>query len=184
LGKPGRINLCSRGLHASYILITIMKSMESFMLLANQKALLPGLAKAIALAGISSLLLACGGGGGGGSADPKPAPKSSVGSSVAISSASSSSQAAQAMIKVNQIGFLPESSKLALVPEGSATQFKVIQAGTDIEIFSGELSAAARWEPANESVKLADFSSVKAPGDYRIRVEGFPDSHPFTIADD
>jgi endoglucanase len=158
--------------------------MESFMLLANQKALLPGLAKAIALTGISSLLLACGGGGGGGSADPKPAPKSSVGSSVAISSASSSSQAAQAMIKVNQIGFLPESSKLALVPEGSATQFKVIQAGTDIEIFSGELSAAARWEPANESVKLADFSSVKAPGDYRIRVEGFPDSHPFTIADD
>lgn len=153
-----------------------------------QRTLVLAMGKVLAMAGLSSILIACGGGGGGGSSSPGPAsvPKSSAASSMVISSASSSSQAAQtgSLIKVNQIGFLPESAKLALIPDGAATQFKVIQVGSDTEVFSGELTAAARWEPANESVKLADFSSVKAPGDYKIRVEGLPDSYPFTIADD
>ncbi len=153
-----------------------------------QRTLVLAMGKVVAMAGLSSFLIACGGGGGGGGSSPGPAsvPKSSAASSVVISSASSSSQAAQtgSLIKVNQIGFLPESAKLALIPDGAATQFKVIQAGSDTEVFSGELTAAARWEPANESVKLADFSSVKAPGDYKIRVEGLPDSYTFTIAND
>nr|ABB51609.1 endo-1,4-beta-D-glucanase [uncultured bacterium] len=160
------------------------------MLITNKKIMLPGLGKALALAGVSSLLLACGGGGGsnsGSTPGSKSAASSKAVSSVVVSSAgvssAASSSAAPKLIKVNQLGFLPDSTKLSLVPDVPAPRFQVIQVDTDQEVLSGDLTAATRWEPASDSVKLADFSSLNAPGDYLIRVEGLPDSHPFTIAE-
>lgn len=119
----------------------------------------------IALAGT---LAACGSGGS------NPAGAGSVTSSVGTASG---------LIKLNQLGFLPESAKLAVVPDIAVTGFKVVKAGTNIEVFSGYLGLGAVWDASGESVKLADFSSVKTPGDYQLRVEGLADSPIFTIAD-
>lgn len=60
----------------------------------------------------------------------------------------------------------------------------MVKAGTDIEVFRGILSAAATWAPAQESVKLADFSALLVPGTYQIKIDGVADSHRFTIASD
>ena len=145
------------------------------------------LVSALALVGLAGVMVGCGSGGGGSSGNSVASSvKSASSEPVAISSAAASSKAAVAMgnIKLNQLGFLPESAKWAVVPAGAATSFKVINVTTKVEVFSGTLSAAATWTASEESVKLADFSSVKTPGDYLVRVEGVNDSYPFTIAND
>ncbi|PUA26952.1 MAG: cellulase [Cellvibrio sp. 79] len=128
------------------------------------------LARIIAVVSLSSLLAACGNDG------------NSNGSSSVAGAANSS--ASSSLIKVNQLGFLPESSKLAVVPDVPATSFKLLKAGTAIEVFSGTLSAAKVWDASRESVKVADFSSVKTPGDYQLHVDGLANSHVFSIAPD
>jgi len=145
------------------------------------------LVSALALIGVSGLMLGCGSGGGGSSGNnAASSAKAASSTAVTISSAAASSTAAVVAgnIKLNQLGFLPESAKWAVVPAGSAASFKVINTATKAEVFSGTLSAAATWSASEENVKLADFSSVKTPGDYLVRVEGVNDSYSFTIAND
>ena len=144
------------------------------------------LASALALIGLSGLMFGCGSGGGGSKGTAASSAKVASSTAVTISSVAASSTAAVTAgnIKLNQLGFLPESAKWAVVPAGNATSFKVINTTTNAEVFSGNLSAAATWSASEESVKLADFSSVKTPGDYLVRVEGVNDSYRFTIATD
>jgi endoglucanase len=141
-------------------------------------------ASALALVGASGLMLACGSGGGSSGATASSVKAGSSTAVVAGSGAASSTAAVAGNIKLNQLGFLPESAKWAVVPAGSATSFKVINTSTNAEVLSGNLSAAATWSASEESVKLADFSSLKVPGDYLLRVEGVSDSYRFTIAND
>lgn len=84
-------------------------------------------------------------------------------------------------IKLNQLGFLPNAQKLAVVPAVAASQFQVLKAGTEELVLTGDLTAAADWEPALESVKLADFSSLTAVGDYELKVAGVDEVASFTI---
>jgi endoglucanase len=84
-------------------------------------------------------------------------------------------------IKVNQVGFLPASQKLAVVPAGSAASFAVVDAATGKPVLEGELGAGAAWDVSGETVRLADFSRLRAPGRYRIKVAGLADSAPFSI---
>jgi len=135
------------------------------------------LVSALAFVSMSGLMLGCGssGGNGGGSA---------VKSAAISSAAISTSTLAGDNIKLNQLGFLPESAKWAVVPAVAATSFSVINVTTNKEVFSGTLTAAAIWTASEESVKLADFSSIKTPGEYLIRVAGTNDSYRFSIARD
>ena len=139
----------------------------------------------LALVGVSSLLLGCGSNGTGGSSVKATSSTAVVASSILASSVAASSSATVAdKIKLNHLGFLPESAKWAVVPSVAATSFKVINTTTNTEVFSGTLSAAATWTASEESIKLADFSSVKTPGNYLLRVDGVSDSLPFVIASD
>ncbi len=98
------------------------------------------------------------------------------------SSSSSSEEPVTGTIKVNQLGLLPAAQKLAVVPDVPADSFIVVEAGTDTEVYTGSLSAAAEWDPANERVKIADFSALSDLGEYQIRVAGLDDSEPFSIS--
>jgi hypothetical protein len=84
-------------------------------------------------------------------------------------------------IKLNQVGFLPGSEKLAVVPGVEATGFTIVTAGTSEVVFEGTLTATAEWAPALELVKLADFTSLTAPGNYELNVAGVEQSASFTI---
>jgi endoglucanase len=105
-------------------------------------------------------------------------------SSASATTSSALSSSAVGNIKLNQLGFLPESAKWAVVPAVAAAQFVIIDAASGAEVYRSNLSAAATWDASEEIVKLADFSSVKIPGNYRVRVDGVNDSYPFAIADD
>jgi endoglucanase len=87
-------------------------------------------------------------------------------------------------IKLNQLGFLPGSYKLAVAPNVASHKFTVVKAGTDVEVMSGELGPAALWQPSGETVRQADFSGLVQPGRYQLRIAGLPDTAPFTIAAD
>ena len=91
---------------------------------------------------------------------------------------------ASASIKVNQIGFAPTASKMAVVPSTDADRFSLIPEGTNTPVYSGRLSASSQWEHSGENVKIADFSDFVRTGEYRVRVPGLADSHPFTIGTD
>jgi endoglucanase len=87
-------------------------------------------------------------------------------------------------IRLNQLGFLPNAKKIAVVPATDATNFSVIDSATKKVVFTATLSDAALWAPAEEKVKLADFSTLTIAGDYQVRVAGLTDSYAFTIAAD
>ncbi|MFZ5551258.1 MAG: glycoside hydrolase family 9 protein [Pseudomonadota bacterium] len=85
-------------------------------------------------------------------------------------------------IQVNQVGFAPAAAKWAAVPATPATGFTVVDTATGREAYRGTLGAAAAWEPAQESFRLADFSSLETPGTYQLRIDGVADSPAFVVA--
>ena len=84
-------------------------------------------------------------------------------------------------IKLNQVGYLPAAQKLAVVAGDAQSNFAVVDAASGQPVFEGALGAAATWDASGERVRLADFSSLRTPGSYRLRVAGLPDSAPFAI---
>ena len=84
-------------------------------------------------------------------------------------------------IKMNQLGFLPNAPKIAVIPNTEATEFDVINTANNSVAYSGILSDSQHWAPSDETVKQADFSALETQGTYKLRVEGKEDSHAFTI---
>jgi endoglucanase len=143
--------------------------------------------KYLSIVALSSILVACGSGGSK-SSTPPPSAISSAASSASSAPASSSSSAASstaavtALIKLNQIGYKPSAEKLAVIPAVAATTFTVTKTSDNSVVLTGNLSAAQTWAPAEESVKLADFSSLTAAGDYTLTVAGIEKAASFKIA--
>lgn len=85
-------------------------------------------------------------------------------------------------IVLNQIGFYPDASKLAVVilPAGSDS-FYVISRPAGDTAFSGKLGVAVASANSSLLVRLADFSGLNKEGTYNILVPGLPHSLPFTV---
>ena len=88
-----------------------------------------------------------------------------------------------ATITLNQVGYLPAAHKLADAPADAKDAFAVEDAASGKVVFSGKLGAAAEWKPAGQPVRIADFSTLRTPGHYRLRIDGLPPSDPFAIGD-
>ena len=86
-------------------------------------------------------------------------------------------------IKLNQVGYQINSPKVAVVPETKADDFSVLNAKTNDVVFKGKLSAEKTWSYSGETVTRADFSALKTPGLFMIKVEGLPASYPFVIGE-
>ena len=98
--------------------------------------------------------------------------------------AASAAAAAAPPVRVNQVGFLPMSAKLAVVNDAAADRFDIVHAHTGKAVFGGRLSQPSLWQPSAETVRLADFSAVTAPGEYQLRIGGTVLSDRFTISAD
>ena len=84
-------------------------------------------------------------------------------------------------IRLNQIGFQKDAAKIAVVVNSTATQWELIDSATSNIVTSGTLIAGGTWTSSNEITKLADFSSTRTPGTYRIRIPGLGQSYGFRI---
>ncbi|WP_144409332.1 glycoside hydrolase family 9 protein [Pseudoxanthomonas suwonensis] len=89
--------------------------------------------------------------------------------------------AAAGQIRINQLGFLPGSRKLAVVESDRSREFEVVREGDGQVVLHGETGAPASWEPAARDAAIADLGALEAPGRYRIRIEGMPPSDPFPV---
>ena len=84
------------------------------------------------------------------------------------------------LIRLNTVGFLPDMPKQATIA-GVSTNFQLIRVRDGAAVFSGIVSGP-KWNPATaENLFTADFSSVREPGVFTLRVAGVGASAPFAI---
>jgi endoglucanase len=87
-------------------------------------------------------------------------------------------------IRVNQLGFLPGATKLAVVETDTARVFTVVDARNGRAVLHGELQPATKWPPADRTAAIADVSALSKAGHYRIEVDGLPPSDVFLVSTD
>jgi endoglucanase len=90
-----------------------------------------------------------------------------------------------AAIKVDQVGYLSESDKIALYASANpASTFAVKRADTGEEVLTGTFGPSALDRDTGDHVQQADFSRLTKPGTYYVDVPGVGRSWRFTIAPD
>jgi endoglucanase len=84
-------------------------------------------------------------------------------------------------IRLNQLGFYPLAPKTAVIVGSLRDSFRVVTADRRDTIFTSPLRRPETPAATAETVRVADFSSVRAPGRYVISVPGLGYSHTFEI---
>jgi endoglucanase len=87
-------------------------------------------------------------------------------------------------IRVNQVGYLPNSIKMAAITNSMADSFRVMTGNVDSLVFQGQLLPSAYYTSSGENVKIADFTLLKSSGRYVIVVNDLGKSLPFSIQED
>jgi len=88
-------------------------------------------------------------------------------------------------IKVDQVGYLPNSPKLAMVVSQTlAKDFTVRRSRNDSVAFHGRLGEPANERDSGDIVQEADFSKLSKPGKYYLEVPGVGRSWDFAIGPD
>ncbi len=89
----------------------------------------------------------------------------------------------QKPIKVNQIGFYPDSPKIAIIPGSDEGEFYIIDAITDEVVYTGEVKNTSVWIHSGETVMIADFTDFTTPGKYYVLHPTVGISYNFKIED-
>jgi endoglucanase len=86
-------------------------------------------------------------------------------------------------IRVNQIGYLPGRPKVASVSV-PAHSFRVRSMVTNAVVLQAGLSAPHADAASGDTIRQADFSALKAPGQYRIELDTGAQGDPFRVGHD
>ncbi|MCF0221498.1 MAG: glycoside hydrolase family 9 protein [Fibrobacter sp.] len=89
---------------------------------------------------------------------------------LAVAAIASASSAFAATAYINQIGYRSNDAKEFTLAEGNGTVEIVDAAGQTV--LTATPKAASSWDAYNQSVSLVDFSDLKTPGTYSIKVGG------------
>jgi endoglucanase len=92
--------------------------------------------------------------------------------------------ATAAAIKLDQAGYLPAETKLAMVTGGGDAGFVVRRAGASAVAVRGRLGPAVTDADSGDVVRVADFSALRETGDYVLAVDGVGESPAFRVAED
>jgi len=85
-------------------------------------------------------------------------------------------------IKLDQVGYLPAAAKIAVVAAAKpASIFFVRRSAGGAAVFHGTLGAPRADADSGDTVQLADFSALRAGGDYYLDVPGVGRSWNFSI---
>ena len=71
------------------------------------------------------------------------------------------------------MGDLPGAKQLAVLPGSNSDSFSIIDTRTGKMVLEGKQGSEAVWTPSGERVRVADFSTITAPGEYLV--EGYID---------
>ncbi|HUM87920.1 MAG TPA: glycoside hydrolase family 9 protein [Prolixibacteraceae bacterium] len=86
-------------------------------------------------------------------------------------------------IRLNQLGFLPNSVKMAAVVNAKTDSFKVMNSDLTDIVFEGELLPSMYYSASDENVRLADFTLMTEAGNYVLVVDGLGKSVPFEVSE-
>src|SRR5262245_13452933 len=85
-------------------------------------------------------------------------------------------------IKLDQVGYLPQSRKLALVVANqTASEFLLRKLDDKSIVFRSRLSAPIADADSGDRIQLADFSQFKTEGRFYLEVPGVGTSWSFSI---
>jgi len=85
-------------------------------------------------------------------------------------------------IRLNQVGFYPDSKKMAILTDNvNSKNFYVVAEKSKDTVYKGQLSAPIKSDYSSITTKTADFSSVKKQGKYYLFVPGEGNSYTFSI---
>ena len=92
-----------------------------------------------------------------------------------------SAQDAASKIRINQIGFYPDSPKIAVITDDKASDFIIKSVSSGEVVLKSKLSAPHKSVFSPQLTRIADFSSVTKPGIYLLSLPGQVDSYSFEI---
>lgn len=88
-------------------------------------------------------------------------------------------------ILINQVGYQPNDIKEATFRGGNiGSEFDVVDTTNGEVVFTGKISESFSNEASEETTATGDFTSVTAPGSYKIVSDGCGESYEFEIAQD
>jgi endoglucanase len=90
-------------------------------------------------------------------------------------------QDAALKIRLNQVGFYPESQKIAVITVNADADFKVVSMPSEEVVFSSKLTGPYKSVFSPNLTRIADFSTFTKPGIYKVTVSGIGDSYQFEI---
>ncbi|HWP44076.1 MAG TPA: glycoside hydrolase family 9 protein [Blastocatellia bacterium] len=90
---------------------------------------------------------------------------------------------AENAIRLNTVGFLPDHEKRASIA-ARCEDFRVISESDGAAVFRGKATGPVRNADTDEELYIADFTTLKQPGVYRLDVPGVGRSAPFRIGRD
>ena len=83
-------------------------------------------------------------------------------------------------IRINQIGYYPNSEKQFVLADVDAVKFDVVNENDEIE-YSGKFTDNGKWEASGEKVLMGDFTKFNKEGKYTIIVDDTLQSYLFEI---
>ncbi|MFD2572058.1 glycoside hydrolase family 9 protein [Spirosoma soli] len=95
-----------------------------------------------------------------------------------------SAQALSEAIRLNQIGFYPNASKIAVVVGEAQGKFQLVTPDLKKVVFTGTLSAPRQNAISGKTTRIADFSGFTKSGSYVVVVPGLGHSYSFDIRSD
>ena len=85
-------------------------------------------------------------------------------------------------IRIDQIGYLPDAVKTAVIADLDADSFKVVRSPHGGTVFEGTLSEPTENASSGEIVRIADFTDLKMVGKYKIITSDGTESSEFTLS--
>ena len=90
----------------------------------------------------------------------------------ALTSGATSDDAA---IRLNQVGFLPDAAKRAVVSDTATAPLRwSVRDASGMEVTSGKTAVVGADEASGDHVHLVDLARITSPGTYRLSVAGHP----------
>ncbi|WP_170147996.1 glycoside hydrolase family 9 protein [Marinoscillum furvescens] len=83
------------------------------------------------------------------------------------------------IFRVNQVGYLTNGQKQAVLVQPNRDSFEILNTNEQI-VYTAALLPAATWQYSQEEVAIADFSDFQESGTFQLRSGGVK-SHPFQI---
>ena len=90
-------------------------------------------------------------------------------------------QDAASKIRLNQLGFYPESQKIAVITEDIESDFNIVSIPSGEVVYRAKLSGPYKSGFSSKLTRIADFSMVTKPGSYRLSLPGQGESYQFEI---